>query len=68
MQTMPVLPPEARLLVFATRPSSGEDDRALDALLAESLDWRRVGELAEREKLLPVLWNRLRGHAATRAA
>jgi hypothetical protein len=64
MKAMPVLPPEARLVVFATRPSSGEDDRALDALLTAPLDWRRVGELAEREKLLPVLWNRLRGHAA----
>ncbi len=62
---MPVLPPEARLVVFATRPPSGEDGRALDALLREPLDWRRVGELAEREKLLPVLWNRLRTHATS---
>lgn len=59
---MPVLPPEARLLLFATRVPSAEDDRAIDTLVAQPLRWRLVGELAEREKLLPVLWNRLRGH------
>jgi hypothetical protein len=62
MQPMPVLPAEARLLVFATRSTNGEDDRALDRLISQPLDWRRIGEMAEREKLLPVLWNRLRGH------
>ena len=59
---MPVLPPEARLLLFATRAPSAEDDRAISELVAQPLNWRLVGALAEREKLLPVLWNRLRGH------
>lgn len=61
---MPVLPPEARLLLFATREPSAEDDRAIDELVAQPLRWRLVGELAEREKLLPVLWSRLRGHTS----
>jgi hypothetical protein len=60
----PVLPPEARLLLFATRAPSAEDDRAISELVALPLNWRVVGELAEREKLLPVLWNRLRNHVA----
>ena len=61
---MPVLPPEARLLLFATRAPSAEHDRAISELVAQPLNWRLVGALAEREKLLPVLWNRLHGHTA----
>lgn len=61
---MPVLPPEARLLLFATRAPSAEDDRAIRELVALPLNWRIVGELAEREKLLPVLWHRLRNHTS----
>lgn len=34
------------------------------ALLARPMNWALVGELAEREKLLPVLWSRLRDHTA----
>jgi len=64
MQSMPVLPPEARLLLFATRIPSVEDDRAISELVALPLNWRVVGELAEREKLLPVLWNRLHNHTS----
>ena len=61
---MPVLPPEARLLLFATRAPSAEDDRAISELVSRPLNWRVVGELAEREKLLPVLWHRLRNHTS----
>ena len=60
----PVLPPEARLLLYATRAPSAEDDRAISELVALPLNWRVVGELAEREKLLPVLWSRLRNHTS----
>jgi hypothetical protein len=58
----PLLPPEARLLLFSTRAPSLEDDRAISELVAGPMNWRLVGALAEREKLLPVLWNRLHGH------
>lgn len=61
---MPVLPPEARLLLFATRAPTPEDDRVIRELVEGPINWRRVGALAEREKLLPVLWNRLHGHTA----
>ena len=41
----PVLPPEARLLLYATRAPSAEDDRAISELVASPLNWRVVGEL-----------------------
>jgi len=56
---MPVLPPEARLLVLTTRAPAADVDRELADLVRQPLDWRLVGALAEREKLLPVLWNRI---------
>jgi hypothetical protein len=61
---MPTLPPEARLLFLALRPEAGARAAALADLLASRLDWRLVGHLAEREKLLPILWNNLRDHAS----
>ena len=61
---MPVLPPEARLLLFATRAPSAEDDRVIRELVTGPMNWRLVGALAEREKLLPVLWSRLHRHTA----
>jgi hypothetical protein len=60
---MPVLPPEARLLVLTTRAPGSDVDRELAELARQPLDWRFVGALAEREKLLPVLWNRLGAYA-----
>ena len=61
----PVLSPEAQLLLLVTRVPSGDSDRAIAALITQPMNWSLVGELAEREKLLPVLWNRLCGHAAS---
>jgi hypothetical protein len=60
---MSVLPAEARLLFLATRPGVTSDDASLAELLRSPLDWMAVGQLAEREKLLPVLWSRLGEHA-----
>jgi hypothetical protein len=62
---MPILPPEARLLVLSTRAPAGDVDRELADLARQPLDWRFVGALAEREKLLPVLWNRIGKHATS---
>ena len=58
----PVLPPEARLVAMVTRSRTAPHERELLATLREPLDWRLVGEMAEREKLLPVLWGRLGSH------
>jgi len=55
----PLLPPEARLLLLATRRPGPDVDQAISAVVSEPLNWAAVGELAEREKLLPVLWERL---------
>jgi hypothetical protein len=60
---MPLLPPEARLLLLATAPRRSDSDRELAALLASPLRWEFVGRLAEREKLLPVLWKALQPYA-----
>jgi hypothetical protein len=60
---MSVLPAEARLLLLATRPPAFRDEAALVELANSPLNWAAVGELAEREKLLPVLWSHLKQHA-----
>lgn len=60
---MPVLPSEARLLILATRSADPANDRALADLVNSPVNWHAVGQLAEHEKLLPVLWNRLRVYA-----
>ena len=60
---MSVLPAEARLLFLATRPVAFSDDASLAALSKTPLNWSTIGQLAEREKLLPVLWGRLRNHS-----
>jgi len=54
-----ILPPEARLVLLATRADTAESRREIADLCSLPLDWGRVGELAEREKLLSVLWGRL---------
>ena len=60
---MPVLPDEARLLFLASRPDAACEETYLAALAATRPNWRALGALAEREKLLPVLWNYMRDHA-----
>jgi hypothetical protein len=60
---MSVLPAEARLLFLATRPRAASNDESLADLLRSPMNWIVVGQLAEREKLLPVLWSRLGDHA-----
>jgi hypothetical protein len=60
---MPLLPDEARLLFLASRPDAVCSETYLAALAASRPNWRAVGALAEREKLLPVLWNYMRQHA-----
>ena len=62
---LPVLPPEARLLLLATRPPDSQIENELADLVKQPLNWRLVGAMAEREKLLPVLWNRLGKHASS---
>jgi hypothetical protein len=60
---MPILPNEARLLFMASRPDAVCSETYLAALAASGPDWRLVGALAEREKLLPILWAYMRDHA-----
>lgn len=60
---MPILPDEARLLFHAARPDAACSETYLAALVASNPDWGLVAQLAEREKLLPVLWGYLRTHA-----
>ena len=60
---MSVLPPEARLLFLATRPRVAGDDEALAEIVRSPINWAAVGQFAEREKLLPVLWSCLGRHA-----
>lgn len=54
-----ILPPEARLVLLATKADTPEACLEIAELCGLPLDWQRVGELAEREKLVPVLWSRL---------
>ena len=60
---MALLPDEARLLFMASRPDAISGETYLAALVASRPDWRVVGALAEREKLLPILWAYMRDHA-----
>ncbi len=63
--TTPVLPAEARLLILATRTPSAEGERALADLVHLPLNWYLVGAMAEHERLVPVVWNRLRSLSAS---
>lgn len=60
---MPLLTPEAQLLVLAIRPPTDDNEQAIRTLVNTPIRWGFLGELAEREKLLPVLWHRLQAHA-----
>lgn len=58
------LPGEARLFFLALRPNDARDDREImseiEALVGPDTNWRLITHLAERERLLPVLWYGLR--------
>ena len=60
---MPLLPDEARLLFLATRPDAVAQETYVAALASSRPNWRAIGALAEREKLLPILWSYMREHA-----
>ncbi len=60
---MPLLPDEARLLFLAARPDAVCGETYFAALAASRPNWRAVGALAEREKLLPVLWKYMRAQS-----
>ncbi len=59
---MPLLPDEARLLFLSARPDAVCGETYFAALAASHPNWRAVGALAEREKLLPVVWSYMREH------
>ncbi len=61
---LPLLPPEARLLVLAIRPPGPESEEEISRLARSGLDWQLLGRLAEHENVTPILWQRLRPHAA----
>lgn len=60
---MTLLPDEARLLFLATRPGAASQEIYIAALAASRPNWVLVGQLAEREKLMPVLWAQVKQHA-----
>ena len=59
---MPLLPPEARLLLLVTAPRRTNSSAELASLVEGPLNWEMVARLAEREKLLPILWNALHNY------
>ncbi len=61
---MPHLPAEARLLFLAVRSRTAAGDAALAELVRSPLNWHAVAVLADRERLLPILWGRLREHTS----
>ena len=60
---MSLLPAEARLFLLAIKPREPSDDEAIARLLASPLDWRSLAAIAERERLVSVMWRRMRDHA-----
>src|SRR4051812_11295289 len=57
---MSFLPAEVQLFLLSIKPADETDDVAISALARSSLDWGMLTHLAERERLLSVMWNRLR--------
>lgn len=55
-----LLPIEARLFFLAIRPPATGDDALVDQLLRQRIDWTVLATLAERERMVSVLWRRLR--------
>jgi hypothetical protein len=62
---MTLLPAEARLFFLAIKPRDDRDDDAIAALVNSPLDWKLVAALAERERLLSIVWYRVREVATT---
>jgi hypothetical protein len=62
---MSVLPAEARLLFLATSPPAVGDDESLAELVRSPLNWYSLAEMAEREKLISLLWARIGAHPNT---
>ncbi len=60
----PLLPPEAQLFFLAIRPPSASDDALIARLLSQRIDWPFFAALAERERMISVVWHRLRPMAA----
>lgn len=54
---LPALSPEAQLLLLAA--GGPRNDARIRALLADGVNWDKLGWLAERERAAPVLWDRL---------
>lgn len=60
----PLLPIEAQLFFLAIRPPIAGDDALIDRLLRQPINWTLFAALAERERMVSVLWHRLRTMAA----
>lgn len=61
---MPSLPREACLVLLAATPGATCDETMFTRLTMDPFDWDAVGRLAEREKLVPVVWRCIRDHAS----
>ncbi len=59
-----LLPVEAQLFFLAMRPPSASDDAVIARLLEQRIDWTFFAALAERERMVSVVWHRLRTMAA----
>lgn len=57
---MPLLPVEAKLFLLAIKPHDDRDDATIAELAASPIRWGLLTHLAERERLLSVMWHRLR--------
>lgn len=57
---MTLLPAEARLFFLAIKPRDDRDDAAIADLVNAPLDWALLACLAERERLLSIMWYRVR--------
>lgn len=57
---MPFFPDEARLLFLAIKPHDPRDDAAFAALATSPVRWPFLMRIAERERMVPILWQGLR--------
>ncbi len=58
---MTLLPPEAQLFFLAIKPRDDGDTAPLAALANSDINWQLLAHIAEREKMLSVMWYGLRG-------
>src|SRR5688500_6301851 len=65
MSTLTTLSPEARLLLLTA--GGAQNDSAIHQLLERELDWTRVLAIAERERAVWPLWQRIGRIAPKRA-